>query len=75
MNWPWLELQIVVCPSALTETDAGMRLDIALVHRLCRVAPLDDDFGLGEPGLDIALGEADHLGTFDGLVGLGSTPT
>ena len=44
-----------------------MRLDIALVHRLGRVAPLDDDIGLGEPGLDIALGEADHLGDVGGL--------
>ena len=44
-----------------------MRLDIALVHRLGRIAPLDDDFGFAEPGLDIALGEANHLGDVRGL--------
>ena len=50
---------------------AGMRLDIALVHRLGRVAPLDDDFGFAEPGLDIALGEAHHLRNVGGLGRLG----
>ncbi len=38
-----------------------MRLDIGLVHGFCRVAPLDDDFGFGEPGLDIALRKANHF--------------
>ncbi len=41
---------------------AGMRLDIGLVHRRVRIAPLDDDVGVAEPGVDVALGEADHLG-------------
>ena len=39
-----------------------MRFDIGLVHGFCRVAPFDDKFGFGEPGLDIALGKANHLG-------------
>ncbi len=54
--------------------DTGMRLDIALVHRLCRVAPLDDDVGLAEPGLDVALGKAHHLGDVGGLGRLGVDP-
>ncbi len=42
--------------------DAGMRLDISLVHRLRRVAALDDDIGLAEPGFGVALGEGHPLG-------------
>ncbi len=42
--------------------DAGMRLDIGLVHRRIRVAPLDDDIGVAETGVDVAFGEVDHLG-------------
>jgi hypothetical protein len=34
--------------------EAGMRLDVALVHRLGLEAALDDDFGRSEPGLDVA---------------------
>ncbi|TMK28592.1 MAG: hypothetical protein E6G69_13705 [Alphaproteobacteria bacterium] len=34
--------------------EAGMRLDVSLVHRFCRVAPLDDQIGLLEAGFDIA---------------------
>ncbi len=48
MNWPWLELQIVHLAVGGDDDDAGMRLDIGLVHRLGRVAPLDDDIGLAE---------------------------
>src|SRR6516164_3026359 len=47
--------------------DAGMRLDIGLMHRLCRVAPLDDDLRFAESLLDIAYGEANHLGDVRGL--------
>src|ERR1700730_10102985 len=36
--------------------DTGVRLDIALMHRLGRIAPLDDDIGLAEAGCGIALG-------------------
>src|SRR5215470_17928691 len=41
--------------------DTGMRLDISLVHRLCRVTPLDDNVGFGKPGLDVAFGKANHF--------------
>ena len=41
---------------------AGMRLDIGLVHRLGGVVALDDHLGLGEAGLDVALGEGHDLG-------------
>ena len=37
--------------------DAGLGLDIALVHGLGVEFALDDDVGLGEPGIDIAHGE------------------
>ena len=47
--------------------DAGMRLDIGLMHRLVRIAPLDDDVGVAEPGLDVALGKGDLLGDVRGL--------
>ena len=40
----------------------GVRLDIGLVHRLGRVAPLDDHVGFLEAGLDIAFGETHDLG-------------
>ncbi len=32
------------------------------MHRFCRIAPLDDEIGFLEAGLDVALREADHLG-------------
>ena len=48
-----------------------MRLDVSLVHRFCRVAPLDDQIGLLEAGFDIAFREADHLRDVGGLIGLG----
>src|SRR5205085_885528 len=35
--------------------EAGMRLDIALVHRACRKSALDDDISLPESLGDIAL--------------------
>ncbi len=41
---------------------ARMRLNIALVHRFCRIAPLDDEIGFLEAGLDVAFREGDHLG-------------
>src|SRR5207244_8375830 len=47
-------------PVGRDRDEAGMRLDITLVHRLCRIAPLDDDVGFLETGLDIALRET-HL--------------
>ena len=53
MNWPWLLLQIVALPSGDAD-EAGVRLDVALVHRLGPEAALDDDLGLGEAGLDVA---------------------
>ncbi len=51
--------------------DAGMRLNVALMHRRAGIAALDDEIGVAEPGLDIALGEADHLGDVGGARGLG----
>ncbi len=44
-----------------------MRLDIGLVHRLGRVAPLDRDIGLAEASLDVALGKGDPLGNVRGV--------
>src|ERR1700743_635375 len=69
MNWPWLELQIVVLPSAATlmrqggrslaprghADEAGVRLDVALMHRARCKRALDDDVGLSESLRDIAL--------------------
>ena len=52
----------------------GVRLDIALVHRLCRVAPLDDHVGFLEAGLDIAFGETHDLGDVRRLLGLRLDP-
>ncbi len=40
---------------------AGMRLDIGLMHRLGGVGALDDDFGFLEPGFDVALLEGHDL--------------
>ena len=54
--------------------DAGMRLDIGLMHRLGRVAPLDRDIGVAEPGLDVALGERHPLGDVRGPGRLGLDP-
>jgi hypothetical protein len=48
----------------------GVRLDIALVYRLGRVAPFDDHVGFLEAGLDIALGETHDLGDVRRLLGL-----
>ena len=62
MNWPWLELQIVRLPVGGGRHHAGMRLDIGLMHRGVGVAPLDDDISVAEAGVEIALGEPDHLG-------------
>ncbi len=42
--------------------DAGMRLDIGLMHRLRRVAALDRDLGVLPAGGDVALREGDPLG-------------
>ena len=39
-----------------------MRLDVGLVHRLRGVAALDDDLGVLEACLDVALLEGDDLG-------------
>jgi len=48
-----------------------MRLDIGLMHRLRRVAALDHQFRLAEPGLGVALREADALGDVRRGGGLG----
>ncbi len=55
MNWPWLELQIVVLPSGADRDQAGMRLDIALVNGARGEGALDDDVGLLEAFGDVAL--------------------
>ncbi len=47
--------------------DAGVRLDIGLMHGLARIAALDDDIGVAEAGIDIALGKADPLGDVRGM--------
>ena len=52
----------------------GVRLDIGLVHRLCRVAPLDDHVGFLEAGLDIAFGETHDLGDVRRFFGLRLDP-
>ena len=52
----------------------GVRLDIALVYRLCCVAPFDDHVGFPEAGLDIALGETHDLGDVRRLLGLRLDP-
>ena len=70
MNWPWLDAQIVAAPSAADRADAGMRLQIGLVHRLGRVAPLDNDVGQAEAGLAVALLEPELLGNVRRLLGL-----
>ena len=44
-----------------------MGLDIALMHRPGREVPLDDDIGLGEAGLDVALGVLDGARDVRGL--------
>ncbi len=62
MKWPCDELKIVHWPSPPYEHRAGMRLDVGLVHRLGGVTALDDDFGLLETFLDIALVEVNPLG-------------
>ncbi len=51
--------------------DAGLGLDIALVHGLGLEVVLDDDVGLLEALLNIAHGVFDALGHVGGLVGLG----
>src|SRR6516162_8368266 len=45
----------------------GMWLDVSLMHRRVGIAPLDDDVRLAEPGVDVALGEADHLRDIRGV--------
>ena len=62
MKWPWLELNTVHWPSAPYRAQAGMRLDISLVHRLGGVATFDDHLGLIEAVLDVALVEVHPLG-------------
>ena len=62
MNWPWLELQIVHLPVGGDRDDAGMRLDIGLVHRLAGIAALDRDLGFLPALREIALHEGDALG-------------
>ena len=51
-----------------------MRLDIGLVHRRVGVTPLDDDVGVAEPGVDVALGEVDHLRDVRSVRRLGLDP-
>jgi hypothetical protein len=47
--------------------DAGMRLDIRLMHRLGRIAPLDNDVRLAETGRGVALRKGHLLGDVRGL--------
>ena len=44
-----------------------MRLDIALMRRLGLELALDDDVGLGEAGLDVAMAELAAPATLDGF--------
>ena len=39
-----------------------MRLDVSLMDGLGRITPLNDDIGVAEPGVDVALVEGNHLG-------------
>jgi hypothetical protein len=48
---------------------AGVRLDVALVHRLGRERALYDEVRLLEAGLDVADSELDALGDVGGLLG------
>src|SRR5437762_10541921 len=41
--------------------DAGMRLDIALMHGLACIAALDRDFGFLPAGREVAFGKGDAL--------------
>ena len=50
---------------------AGVRLDVALVHRLGRERALDDEIGLLEAGGDVAQHELDALGHVRGRLGRG----
>src|SRR5271169_6346780 len=47
--------------------DAGVGLDVSLMHRRVGIAPLDRDIGLAEPGVDVALGEPDLLRDVGGM--------
>ena len=49
--------------------DAGVRLDVALVHGLGGELALDDDVGLLEAGRDVAQHELDALGDVGGRLG------
>ncbi len=51
-----------------------MRLDVGLMHRLCRVAPLDDHLGFAEPRLHVTVGETNHLGDVRRLGRFGIDP-
>ena len=54
MKWPWLLLQMVALAVLGDADEAGVRLDIALMHGLGLEAALDDDLGRGEAGFDVA---------------------
>jgi hypothetical protein len=54
--------------------DAGMGFDMGLVHRLCRIAPGNDDIGLAEAGLGRPFKNVTRLAMLDGRAGLGSRP-
>ena len=53
--------------------EAGMRLDIALVRRLGLEAALDDDVGLPEALLEIAMAELVRAAMLEAFFGAGST--
>ena len=67
MKWPWVEHQSSAWPSLGDAGDAGVRLDVALVHRLGVNVALDDDVGLGEAGREVACANSMRLATLDGL--------
>jgi len=45
------------------------------MHRCGLELPFDDEIGLLEAGLDVALLDLERLAIFEGFSGLGSTPT
>ncbi len=55
MNWPWLEAPDRGLAVGGDTDEAGVRLDIALVHRARGEGALDHDVGLLEAFGDVAL--------------------
>ncbi len=67
MNWPWLLLTDMRLPVVRGGGDAGMRLDIALMHRLGGVFPFHDNIGFREALRHVAERELDLLGDVRGF--------